>query len=333
MREWAAYGLVGLAAAAAALLWPLPSALDRGIAVSARAGAIVSACLVCAGAASMRRFLPSRKTMLLAGAALAGGGAIAAQVAYSTAVESCVAIYDGKSVIIGRELQSYVRPEPGTTASDLLFDAAGNAERVWTPESIRRCSVRLSWGGFASIPLFAAAACFLLTAGLARKTIGPGTGPRQTAPGLQTPAYDFFLSYRHGEPDRSFAIELLESLENAGLRGAIDERDFEPQEHFLTEMERCIKQSRFLLCVVTKRYMDSDPCIEEAVISKTLDMSERKRRLVPLRFDDVELPVWLHGIVGIDFSGGSTDPMKRLRKLLLGAKGSSDPPTISVGNV
>ena len=83
---------------------------------------------------------------------------------------------------------------------------------------------------------------------------------------------------------------------------AIDFRDFAPNQHFLSEMERCIKESRFVLCVVTSQYLDSDHCVEEAIISKTLDMADRRKRLVPLIFERVELPVWLHGLVGIDFT-------------------------------
>jgi hypothetical protein len=82
-------------------------------------------------------------------------------------------------------------------------------------------------------------------------------------------------------------------------------------------MERCIKESRFVLCVVTPQYVDSDHCSEEAIISKTLDMAERRKRLVPLIYERVELPVWMHGLVGIDFTdAASVDPIQRLLGLV-----------------
>jgi hypothetical protein len=82
-------------------------------------------------------------------------------------------------------------------------------------------------------------------------------------------------------------------------------------------MERCIRESRYVLCVITSRYVESDHCLEEAVLSKTLDLAERRKRVVPLIFERVELPVWLHGIVGIDFTGnGATDAFERLKALL-----------------
>lgn len=61
-------------------------------------------------------------------------------------------------------------------------------------------------------------------------------------------------------------------------------------------------------------------CTEEALISKTFDMAERRRRLVPLIFERVELPVWLHPAVGIDFTPtASIDPLQRLVTLFRGS--------------
>ena len=56
--------------------------------------------------------------------------------------------------------------------------------------------------------------------------------------------YDAFLSYRHQEPDSSFARNLLARLEKAGYTLAIDERDFVPNLPFLQEMESCVRRVR-----------------------------------------------------------------------------------------
>ena len=65
------------------------------------------------------------------------------------------------------------------------------------------------------------------------------------------------------------------------------------------------------------RYVDSDHCSEEAIISKTLDLADRRKRLVPLVFERVELPIWLHGLVGIDFTPPvGVDPIERLLALM-----------------
>jgi len=126
--------------------------------------------------------------------------------------------------------------------------------------------------------------------------------------------YDAFLSYRHEEPDRSFAWSLVERLEGAGFRVAIDDRDFQPEQTFLEEMERCIRESHFTLAVLSPRYLESGNTREEAILCKVLDMGERRRRLIPLTLEPVQRPVWLYDIVGIDFTNPNArvDPLKKL---------------------
>jgi hypothetical protein len=200
----------------------------------------------------------------------------------------------------------------------LLLDVGGDPYLLWTPESIRWCRFLVSWGGLLAVPLFAICVSSALARRRFRLGAAPPRAPAARAPDtVGEPAYDVFLSYRHADPDRAHAQELLEALESRALRVAIDVRDFAPNEHFLSEMERCIKESRFVLCVVTPRYVDSDHCSEEAIICKTLDMATRRKRLVPLVFERVELPVWLHGLVGIDFTeSASIDPVERLLALV-----------------
>jgi len=116
--------------------------------------------------------------------------------------------------------------------------------------------------------------------------------------------YDALISYRRQEPDKTFARDLLGRLEAAGLTVAIDERDFDPVATFLEEMERCIKESRFTLAVMSPRYLESGNCEEESIICKVLDMAERRRRIIPVTIEDVTMPTWLYNVVGINF----TDP-------------------------
>ena len=190
---------------------------------------------------------------------------------------------------------------------------AGNPERLWTGPSIARCRFWVGWGGLLPIALLAVCVAAIVARPRFRYGARPGGAPTAPSASPRTPIYDAFLSYRHTEPDKTYALQVLEALESRGLRAAIDVRDFRPNEHFVTEMERCVTQSRFVLCVITARYVDSDHCIEEAIISKTVDMAERSRRVVPLKFEPVVLPVWLHGLVGIDFTASAdVEPVERL---------------------
>jgi hypothetical protein len=130
--------------------------------------------------------------------------------------------------------------------------------------------------------------------------------------------YDVFISYRHGPPDSDVARELDERLRAFGYTVAIDERDFAANAHFLTEMERAIRESRFTVAIVSARYLNSGNCEEEAVVCKVLDMGDRKRRLVPFILEEVPLPAWLYSIVGIDSTkqNALVDPLDKLRLTL-----------------
>lgn len=315
-RYWR-HAALALAAVIAAFFWPLTSAIPPGIAITARLASAIAALLVC-GAFATWTGGGRRTTIAIAGSCGVAGLALLAT--YINAQTGCLADYEGRPIVIGTaytsETQTYLDRNPGLSGSDRLLDAGGVAERIWTADSIRRCTLLVTWPGVGAIPFLAASAAVLIR----RRSYVLPARPAAAAPVSMRPTatvYDAFLSYRHIEPDRAIALDLVETLERRGLRVAIDVRDFSPNEHFLSEMERCIKQSRFVLCVITSSYVQSDHTSEEAIISKTLDLAERRRRLVPLIFERVELPVWLHGLVGIDFTATPiVDPRERLVQLL-----------------
>jgi hypothetical protein len=318
------YAAAASVAASAALLSPLTSAIPAEDAWPLRLAVAAIGTFICLAAAVSRGVRPAIWTSLAIGATLLG---VALLLLHVDARTQCLAEYDGRVVIIGRqylpEMTAYVANNPGLSAADRLFDAGGVPERIWTTASIRTCTRLVGVTGLAAIPCMTLAATALVSRQRHRFLPAP-LPPARTAPvrhhagaAVQTLKYDAFLSYRHSEPDRAYALEVLEFLENRRLRVAVDFRDFAANEHFLSEMERCIKESRFVLCVITAQYAQSDHTSEEAIISKTLDMAERRKRLVPLIFQRADLPDWLHGLVGIDFTQSATvDPFERLCYLL-----------------
>ena len=310
------HALVALLAIVAAAVWPLTPALPSGDALQARLGAAVLAAIACGLLAVIRGGRPGVWIGVSIGSAAA---AVILLVAHFNAVAGCVArvrrpaghhrpwLRRGCRVV--RRRQS--RPRPVRSAArrrrragtylvggvDRVVPAVGELGRNGDDSVVRRQHRRAGSSRTASLSVQAANEPHL---------------PWRAQP-AGAPVYDAFLSYRHAEPDKTHAIDILESLERRGLRVAIDFRDFAANEHFLSEMERCIKESRFVLCVITSQYLASDHTSEEAIISKTLDLADRRRRLVPLVFERVELPVWLHGLVGIDFTeSASVEPTERL---------------------
>lgn len=312
--------LLAACAAGASALWPLSPAVSADAMREARG---VSGLLAVAGsvAVALSRRVPASVWNVIAG--VSGLAALLLLGMHLIMASSCVATYDGRPLVIGRALlphaAEYARRHPGSSPSDLLFDAGGVPERVWTPASIRSCQLGLTWGALFVVPLLTLALGSMIARRASRISIAH-SNERSTSASVSAhaePRYDAFISYRHVEPDRTTALDLYERLQARGFRVALDDVSFRPNEQFLPEMERCIKESRFTLCVVTRRYLESDHCVEEATIIKTLDMAERRRRLVPLIFERVELPVWLHGLVGIDFTASArVDPEARLLALL-----------------
>jgi hypothetical protein len=310
---------IALVAVAVVVLLPAPPGLP---AEDLRTARLISAALSIAICSAFILMKGGRPILWIAVSIASAAAGLALLLTHVAANAACFANYDGRPILIGREYTpaaaDYAGKNPGLSAADLLLDAGGKADRIWTTASIASCRFWTGWGALLSVPLFAGAVCalverrgFRFSPTSAVRTVRSTSSPEQPA------VYDAFLSYRHTEPDKSNAEQILSCLESRGLRVAIDFRDFVPNQHFLSEMERCIKQSRFVLCVVTSSYLDSDNCAEEAIISKTLDLTDRKRRLVPLIFEPVELPVWLHGLVGIDFGRSArVDPIERVVGLL-----------------
>ena len=260
-------------------------------------------------------------SIVLAGVALAlGVGSFGAN---GYADRTCTARYADTSVVIGTDLTSlgeaYRRENPDLSNEDLLFDAAGVSERIWTERSIGRCKALVSGTYFLWIPFLVV--CLLAAAQAAPTTIlSPSSWRTAVEQGGRevTTQYDVFVSYRHEGVDKTFAIELVSALEADGYRVAIDERDFPANSSFLEEMERCIRESRYTVAVVSSRYLESGNTREEAVICKVLDMADRKRRLIPLIIEPVSMPAWLYGIVGIDLTKRDplVDPFLKLKATL-----------------
>ena len=318
--------VVAVLSALAALFFPLTPALPSTVVLAARIGAAIAAVLVAAAIAMWLSVARRTAILVLVGCVVV---AVALLLTQLDAQNRCVADNQGVPVIVGTRYtalgEGYRRYTPEESTEDLLLAAGGHPELIWTADSIRACSVLVTWPGLAAIPFLAASAAVLLRRRLyvmaapAGRHQSPGSAPGASQGTV--PIYDAFVSYRHVEPDRTIAQELVETLEGDGLRAAIDVRDFSPNEHFLSEMERCIRQSRFVICVITAHYVQSDHTSEEAIISKTLDLAERRRRLVPLIYERVELPIWLHGLVGIDFTPAArVDPERRLVELLRGTR-------------
>jgi hypothetical protein len=93
--------------------------------------------------------------------------------------------------------------------------------------------------------------------------------------------YDFFVSYRHREPDKSWVRKtLVPALEAKGLRALIDYRDFRLGAPLVTEMARAVEESRYTLAVITSAYIQSNFTELENVMAKQLGLENSQVRLI-----------------------------------------------------
>jgi hypothetical protein len=322
-RTWLAVGAVVLAGLVAALV-PPPSAVAAADSGRRAFAALASAAVM---TVVMLPFLmwrsAARPRIWGAAAAVSLALGVASFAAAGYVQRACTATYAGKAVLIGSDLTTlgvrYAKDNPDLSSDELLFDAAGAAELIWTRASIGRCDVLVSSTYFLWIPFIVV--CLLATAQAVPTSILAPVRWDAAAP-LTAAAlpirYDVFVSYRHDGADSVFARELVAALEADGYTVAIDERDFPANASFLQEMERAIRQSRFTVAVISRRYLESGNTEEEVMISRVLDLGDRKRRLIPLVIEPVTMPAWLYGIVGIDWTKRDpmVDPFDRLKATL-----------------
>jgi TIR domain-containing protein len=326
-RRWptllAAAG-IGAAAIVGALLTQ-PAALagtesrSRAVFASLASAGIAAALII---PLTARRRYSSRNIAVVSGAIVLVLG-IAAYVAGASSQRQCTLQYDGRPVLIGTQLttlgQEYRRVNPQLPMDEVLRDAGGQTETVWTRASINRCRVTLGWTYFLWLPLLITALVSAVLAVPAGKLSVPAAqAPPATPAAAPVLRYDVFISYRHGEADVDVARQLLDALEADGYKVALDERDFVATASFLLEIERCIRESRHTVAIVSARYLESGNCEEEAIVTKVLDMSERRRRLIPFIIQKVEMPAWLFNLVGIDCTkpDALVDPIDKLKATL-----------------
>jgi hypothetical protein len=319
-----------LAAALTAGLGVEPSGVTADGAATRAFAALAAASMVAVAVLPflLRRGTPRGVWWSLAAAALAAG--IVSFVIGARIQRDCTARYDGRPIVVGTEFtetgRAYAQANPHLSRDELLFDARGAPGDLWTRRSIDRCRLLIRGTYFLWVPFLVI--CLAATSqavpvrmfALPARDIpvfegGVHSGqPHRTA---AAPRYDVFLSYRHGGPDMEAARQLLEALEGEGYRVAIDERDFAANASFLEEMERCIRESRFTVAIISTRYLESGNCQEEAIVCKVLDMGERRRRLIPFVIEPVSMPAWLYGLVGIYVAADPlVDPVDRLKATL-----------------
>jgi len=94
-------------------------------------------------------------------------------------------------------------------------------------------------------------------------------------------SFDAFISYRHKEPDLSWARDVLvPGLEKNNVKVIIDYRDFHLGAHLISEMNRAVEKSRYTIAVLTPAYLDSNFTDLENIMAEQLGLEKGQRRLI-----------------------------------------------------
>jgi hypothetical protein len=115
---------------------------------------------------------------------------------------------------------------------------------------------------------------------------------------------DVFISY--SSRDKAWVRgELLERIEQAGLRAFIDFRDFTRGAPSIKECERGVLKCRKTLVVLTPDYLKSEWGEIESVMAQTRDPANKRLRLIPLLKVKSKKPLRIAALTHIDFTDGA----------------------------
>lgn len=153
-------------------------------------------------------------------------------------------------------------------------------------------------------PAWAAPALFLRGEGVAfrpRPRVRGGDGED---------ASDLFISY--GPRERGWVRDrLVPELEARGLRLHVDYRDFQPGLPRILNAERAVTSSEHTLVILTPSWLESEWGQFQALLAGSRDPAGRRRRLIPLLLEPVELPLYLRMLEPVDL----TEPAERATQL------------------
>lgn len=121
--------------------------------------------------------------------------------------------------------------------------------------------------------------------------------------------YDFFISYNHIDED--FATWIAWILEEAGYKVFIQAWDFGSGNNFILEMQRGASFAHHTLALLSENYLKSSYTQPEWAAAFGTDPTGTKRKLIPVRIQDIELEGLLPQIIHIDLVNKNEDSAKK----------------------
>lgn len=111
--------------------------------------------------------------------------------------------------------------------------------------------------------------------------------------------YDVFLS--HSGKDREFVMRLAGDLKRAGNRVWLDQWDLRPGDSIARAVEQGLRESRFLLVVMSPDYFESAWTQQEWQYALANEIEGGGVRVIPVLYRDCEIPTSLRMKQWVDF--------------------------------
>ncbi len=111
--------------------------------------------------------------------------------------------------------------------------------------------------------------------------------------------YDVFIS--HSAKDREFVITLASDLAQAGINVWLDQWNIKVGDSFAQAIDEAIKESRFVLMVMSPDYFQSTWTRQEWQYGLANELQEKGIRLIPVLYRDCDIPPMLRTKQWVDF--------------------------------
>ncbi|MGA1864682.1 MAG: toll/interleukin-1 receptor domain-containing protein [bacterium] len=119
-----------------------------------------------------------------------------------------------------------------------------------------------------------------------------------------------FLS--HSSADKAIARRLFGALTDAGVRVWLDEREIRVGDDILDTIERGVKESDYVALLLTPRSIKSRWVMEELNAFRMAQVDEGRKRVLPLLFEDCDLPPLLKSKKYADFRNDFSSGLREL---------------------
>lgn len=118
---------------------------------------------------------------------------------------------------------------------------------------------------------------------------------------LNQPEYKYDVFISHSAKDREFVTALASDLVQSGLNVWLDQWNIKVGDSFAQAIDEAIKESRFLLIVMSPDYFQSTWTRQEWQYGLANELQEKGIRVIPVLYRDCDIPPMLRTKQWVDF--------------------------------